>query len=48
MGYLEDNNYTLVIEDFYGTNEILFVTKMSESELEKLIRELKENQVNTA
>ena len=47
VGYLEDNNYTLVIENFNGDNEILCVTKMSESELEKLIRELKEILVNT-
>ena len=42
VGYLEDNNYTLVIEDFNAENEIMCVTKMSEVELEKIIRELKE------
>ncbi len=41
VGYLEDNNYTLVVEDFNGDNEIICVTKMKEVDLEKLIRELK-------
>ena len=41
VGYLEDNNYTLVVEDFNGDNEIVCVTKMKEVDLEKLIRELK-------
>lgn len=46
VGYLEDHNYTLVIEDFIDDNEIICVTKMSETELEKLIRELKANLTN--
>lgn len=41
VGYLEDHNYTLVIEDFIDDNKIICVTKMSETELEKLIRELR-------
>ncbi|WP_052466970.1 hypothetical protein [Psychroserpens damuponensis] len=43
VGYLEDNNYTLVIEDFNAENEIMCVIKMPETTLEQLIRELKEN-----
>lgn len=43
VGYIEDNNYTLVIEDFSTQNEIMCVTKMPEAALEKLIRELKES-----
>lgn len=46
VGYLEDNNYTLVIEDFKAENEIVCVTKIPERELEKLIQELKEMQIN--
>ncbi|WP_156115520.1 hypothetical protein [Psychroserpens sp. Hel_I_66] len=41
VGYLEDNNYTLVIEDFNTDQEIMCVAKMKEEELEQLIKDLK-------
>lgn len=41
VGYLEDNQYTLVIEDLNTNQEIMCVTKLPETVLEQLISELK-------